>query len=216
VISVNNRNRRATHVALELAAGWILPFEWSQVLHLCDNPPCCNPAHLKIDTQQGNTEDRDARGRQARLRGERNGQAKFHQQDADGIRLLYEAGGISQRVLARQSGINQARISDIVRGKTWIAERRESRMDTFKTIVVAIVAVLGMVGTASAEGAWVLWGIGGDAERTYSKSANAAFDTRDQPLDSGAVLWFPAGAEKDGKQRYQYIRLECWPDTVKP
>jgi hypothetical protein len=112
-------------------------------------------------------------------------------------------------------------------------------MDTFKTIVVAIVAVLGMVGTASAEGAWVLWGIGGDAERTYSKSANAAFDTRDQclasvrnrwlpviyidpeherlnPLDSGAVLWFPAGADKDGKQRYQYIRLECWPDTVKP
>lgn len=112
-------------------------------------------------------------------------------------------------------------------------------MDTFKTIVGAIVAVLGMVGTASAEGAWVLWGIGGDAERAYSKSANAAFDTRDQglpsvrnrwwpvididpeherlkPLDSGAVLWFPAGADKDGKQRYQYIRLECWPDTVKP
>ena len=103
-------------------------------------------------------------------------------------------------------------------------------MDTFKTIVVAIVAVLGMVGTASAEGAWVLWGIGGDAESTDSKSANAAFDTRDQclasvrnrlperlkPLDSGAVPWFPAGADKDGKQRYQYIRLECWPDTVKP
>jgi hypothetical protein len=239
VISVNNRNRRATHVALELAAGWILPFEWSQVLHVCGNPPCCNPAHLKIDTQQGNTEDRDARGRQARLRGERNGQAKIHQQDADEIRLLYAAGGISERVLARQCGINQGRISDIVRGKTWIAERRESRMDTFKTIVVAIVAVLGMVGTASAEGAWVLWGIGGDAERTYSKSANAAFDTRDQclasvrnrwlpviyidpeherlkPLDSGAVLWFPAGADKDGKQRYQYIRLACWPDTVKP
>ena len=124
VISVNNRNRRATHVALELAAGWILPFEWSQVLHLCDSPPCCNPAHLKIDTQQGNTEDRDARARQARLRGERNGQAKIHQQDADEIRLLYAAGGISQRVLARQCGINQVKISDIVRGKTWIAERR--------------------------------------------------------------------------------------------
>ena len=120
---------------------------------LCDNPPCRNPAHLKIDTQQGNTEDRDARGRQARLRGERNGQAKIHQQDADEIRLLYAAGGISQRVLARECGINQARISDVVRGKTWIAEPRESRMDTFKTIVVAIVAVLGMVGTASAEGA---------------------------------------------------------------
>lgn len=102
-------------------------------------------------------------------------------------------------------------------------------MDTFETIVAAIVAVLGM-GTASAEGAWVLWGIGGDAERTYSKSANAAFDTRDQRLASVRnrlpVIYIDpeherlkpldSGADKDGKQRYQYIRLECWPDTVKP
>ena len=64
-------------------------------------------------------------------------------------------------------------------------------MDTFKTIVMAIMAVLGMVGTASAEGAWVLWGIGGDAERTYSKSANAAFDTRDQCLASVRNRWLP-------------------------
>lgn len=33
------------------------------VRHTCDNPPCCNPAHLLIGTQQENVRDRDVRGR---------------------------------------------------------------------------------------------------------------------------------------------------------
>ncbi len=33
------------------------------VMHTCDNPPCCNPQHLKIGTQLDNVQDSIAKGR---------------------------------------------------------------------------------------------------------------------------------------------------------
>lgn len=38
------------------------------VMHTCDNPRCCNPAHLKLGTQTENIRDRDAKGRTPRGR----------------------------------------------------------------------------------------------------------------------------------------------------
>ena len=34
------------------------------ILHSCDNPPCCEPAHLRADTQAANNADMRAKGRQ--------------------------------------------------------------------------------------------------------------------------------------------------------
>ena len=35
------------------------------VRHTCDNPPCCNPDHLRLGTHQDNSDDKVARRRQA-------------------------------------------------------------------------------------------------------------------------------------------------------
>lgn len=39
------------------------PFEKAKALHSCDNPPCCNPAHLRWGTQKENVEDAKERDR---------------------------------------------------------------------------------------------------------------------------------------------------------
>lgn len=53
--------RYAHRVAFQLATG-IEPGPLV-VMHSCDNPPCCNPAHLSLGTQRDNLRDASAKGR---------------------------------------------------------------------------------------------------------------------------------------------------------
>lgn len=62
----NNRNGKsqgeyAHRVAYVLMVGDIP--EGKHVLHRCDHPPCCNPAHLFLGTPQINAIDREQKGR---------------------------------------------------------------------------------------------------------------------------------------------------------
>lgn len=52
---------RATHVAL-LTVGVVVRKGY-EAMHSCDNPPCCNPAHLSEGTKKQNQEDKARKGR---------------------------------------------------------------------------------------------------------------------------------------------------------
>ena len=54
-------HRRAHRVAWELANGPIP--EGLVVMHMCDNPACCNPEHMRLGTRADNARDRAAKGR---------------------------------------------------------------------------------------------------------------------------------------------------------
>lgn len=88
------------------------------VMHACDNPPCCNPHHLRLGTRADNNRDRDNKGRTNWLRGADSPTAKLTQADVDEIRRLFHAG-VTQVEIAKQFGIKQPQVSRIVRGASW-------------------------------------------------------------------------------------------------
>jgi hypothetical protein len=57
-----NRKRILAHRAVWILTHGALPVELD-VLHRCDNPPCCNPAHLFVGTHRDNMKDRQEKGR---------------------------------------------------------------------------------------------------------------------------------------------------------
>lgn len=57
-----NRKRHAAHRMAWEAVNGPVP-EGMGVLHRCDNPPCCNPAHLFVGDQVANMRDARAKGR---------------------------------------------------------------------------------------------------------------------------------------------------------
>lgn len=61
---LDGRHQPASRVA------WILSYgpvpAGLVVCHRCDNPPCCNPAHLFVGAPKDNDADRVAKGRQCR------------------------------------------------------------------------------------------------------------------------------------------------------
>ena len=88
------------------------------VCHLCDTPLCVNPSHLFLGTHAENMADRNSKGRQARQRGERCGQAKLTENLVKVIRESPSKRG-SGRELARLLGVSEATISSIRHRHRW-------------------------------------------------------------------------------------------------
>jgi hypothetical protein len=116
-ITVGNRSRQAHRVAFELAIRKLQPGE--NVLHSCDNPPCCNPQHLWPGTQLDNARDRDAKGRFCPLNGELNGNAVLTVSGVLAIRAEYTPGYGHAAELARKYGTTGDNIGHIVRRESW-------------------------------------------------------------------------------------------------
>ena len=112
---------RAHRYSFEYYVGTIQPGQI--ICHRCDNPGCVNPMHLFAGTHQDNSDDKVAKGRQAkgeklshpRASGERNAQAKLKRAQIEFIR----ADERPQRAIAADYGVSQPAISKIKRGENW-------------------------------------------------------------------------------------------------
>lgn len=60
---LGNRKMMLAHVVAFVLTGGDLTKEKPFVLHRCDNPPCCNPAHHFAGNQTDNMRDMAAKGR---------------------------------------------------------------------------------------------------------------------------------------------------------
>jgi len=123
ILHIEGRKRLAHRVSYALVHGPF--FEWLNILHRCDNPPCVNPAHLFLGTQADNVADRDQKGRTARgemlsayQRGERARWAKLTAAQVAEIRAAL-AGGASQSAVAVRYGVTQSNINRIATGRIW-------------------------------------------------------------------------------------------------
>ena len=86
------------------------------VCHRCDNPPCCNPAHLFLGTPLDNMRDKIAKGRDSH--GERNGRSVLTAADVAAIRAAHDAGA-TNKALAARFHVATSTISDIVLRQHW-------------------------------------------------------------------------------------------------
>lgn len=90
------------------------------ICHSCDNPLCCNPAHLRADTQASNLAECRAKGRARYCLGadHHRATAKLTPERVTEAKRLY-ASGVTQTEIARRFGVHSATISRTVRGENW-------------------------------------------------------------------------------------------------
>ena len=94
--AVDGRLRRAHRVAYAAFVGPI-PID-PVVCHRCDNPPCCNPAHLFIGTRRDNNADMRVKGRSA-------GPGRPHLSDDDVRAIRAYMPGLNAHAAARALGL---------------------------------------------------------------------------------------------------------------
>lgn len=113
---VSRKTKKAHRVAWELENGPIP--DGMDILHRCDNPPCCNPKHLYPGTHLDNMRDREERGRTNPPRGEAVHGARLTEASVRDIRERL-ARGERYAAVAATLGIDRATVNDIRRGRTW-------------------------------------------------------------------------------------------------
>ena len=107
---------RATVYSLFLD-GVMVP-EGMQVCHTCDNPPCINPSHLWVGTNQENTADKIAKNRQSKGSGNRKPYVLLTPEMVVSVRDRF-AKGESMRSIAESLGTVHRTISEAIRRITW-------------------------------------------------------------------------------------------------
>lgn len=87
------------------------------VMHLCDNPECTNPDHLRLGTPKENTQDMIKKGRKRTVapNGVNNGKSKLTEDQA---RFIL-ASNLPHAVLARILNVSPNCVRGVRIGRTW-------------------------------------------------------------------------------------------------
>lgn len=101
VLTVDSRKRKAHRLALELRG---VDVQGKVVRHSCDNPPCVNPDHLLVGSQQDNVNDKVLRNRNP---------SKLSSEQVKEIRAKYGAGGVTLEALGKAYGVTFQHISAV-------------------------------------------------------------------------------------------------------
>lgn len=88
------------------------------IRHSCDNPPCCNPAHLLKGGTQDNVDDKMNRGRFRCPKGEECVHSKLTEGNVHEIRDLLKKG-MMHRIIAAKFGVHTVTITDINLRRSW-------------------------------------------------------------------------------------------------
>jgi hypothetical protein len=89
----------------------------TDICHRCDNPPCCNPAHLFPGDALINMRDCVSKGRMHH--GTRTGGHILNEAQVKSIRSTYASGALSQEKLGKLYGVDQNTIWKVVHRVTW-------------------------------------------------------------------------------------------------
>ncbi len=116
VVFMNGRKVGAHRVSWILNNGEIP--EGLEVCHKCDNPLCCNPAHLWLGTHQQNMHDRTAKKRNNSPTGSRNFNCRLKESDIPKI-LHLKKQGVSDINIGNKFGVSGPTINGIVKGWRW-------------------------------------------------------------------------------------------------
>jgi hypothetical protein len=100
---------------------WILthgePPQGAHILHQCDNPPCCNPSHLRLGTHQENMADQVSKRRH--VYGERSGRNKLTREQVEETRRIRPRGTKAKAELAARFGVALPTIEAVLSGRSW-------------------------------------------------------------------------------------------------
>lgn len=114
LVKWQGKGRFAHRVAYEHYRGPIP--EGCEVCHTCDNPPCCNPAHLFIGTSQDNHDDASRKGRTTQ--GEKSWKAKLTDAHVRSIRSMsFEI--LDYKHVAELIGCNLSAVAKVYTRQTW-------------------------------------------------------------------------------------------------
>jgi len=87
------------------------------IMHTCDNPPCCNPEHLKKGTHAENTQD--MLNKKRNKVGEEFTKTILTEEQVLEIRKLYKKWKYSMARLSKEYGVSHSTIQKIINRESW-------------------------------------------------------------------------------------------------